>query len=227
VKIISNSPKMQGNSTVKNIIFDFGGVLIDIDFQLSIDAYVKLGSPGFEKNYCKASQSSLFDDLDTGRITPDEFLSQLKSMFPPQVTNQQLIDAWNAIIIGTPEHHIRLLEQLAKNYRIFLLSNTNLIHYYEYTAEIKRKYGYNGIEPLFEKAYLSFNIGMRKPDMEIFEYAINDSGVLPSETIFIDDSLHNIEPARKAGLRPIHLADGKDVTELFANGFLKEEYCSM
>lgn len=216
---------MQEKNTVKNIIFDFGGVLIDIDFQLSIDAYIKLGSPDFEKNYCKATQSSLFDDLDTGRITPEEFLAQLKKMFPPSVTDQQLIDAWNAIIIGTPEHHIRLLEQLAKNYRIFLLSNTNLIHYYEYTDEIRRKYGYNGIEPLFEKAFLSFNIGMRKPNPDIFEFAISDSGVIPGETVFIDDSLHNIGPARNAGLRPIHLAEGMDVTDLFENGFLKEEYC--
>jgi putative hydrolase of the HAD superfamily len=216
---------MQGNNTVKNIIFDFGGVLIDIDFQLSIDAYIKLGSPDFDKLYCKATQSSLFDDLDTGRVTPKQFCDQLITMFPPGVTEQQIIDAWNAIIIGTPAHHIQLLEQLSKNYRIFLLSNTNLIHYYEYSAEIKRKYGYNGIEPLFEKAYLSFNIGMRKPDLEIFEYAIKDSGVVPSETIFIDDSIHNIEPARIAGLRPIHLKDGMDVTDLFENGFIKQEYC--
>ena len=131
------------------------------------------------------------------------------------LTNDQIKKAWNAIILTMPEHRIRLLEQVRKNYRIFLLSNTNVIHYEVYTKQLRDVFGYKGFNELFEKAYLSFQIGMKKPDLEFFELVLSENKLNASETLFIDDSIQQVQGAEKAGLITYHLAGNKDITELF------------
>ena len=122
----------------------------------------------FEKVYSQSKQSQIFDDLDKGTINADEFCRAMKNYFPSTVTKQQIIDAWNAILIGIPEHRIHLLEIVRKHYRIFLLSNTNIIHYAVYIKELQQKYGYKDLSGLFEKVYLSYEVKMRKPETRLF-----------------------------------------------------------
>lgn len=202
-------------NSVKNIIFDFGGVIIDIDFNKSIEAYNKLGAKNFKKFYSQAQQTSLFDKLDTGEISLEQFLSELRNYLPPVVTNQQMIDAWNAILIGIPEQRIRMLERLKEKYRLFLLSNTNEIHYPEYTKELQEKYHYENLSELFEKVYLSFEVGLRKPDAEIYKMVLLENNLDPKETLFIDDSIQNLKPAEKLGIRTCFLAPPKDIVAIF------------
>jgi glucose-1-phosphatase len=200
---------------IKNIIFDFGGVIIDIDFCLSINAFIELGAKNFDEIYSQSQQSGIFDELDKGTISIDTFCEVLRKYLPDNVSKQQIIDAWNAILIGLPEHRIRLLEGIRKHYRIFLLSNTNIIHYQEYIDELQQKYGYKDLSELFEKAYLSFEVKMRKPESEFFKMVIKENGLQPEETLFIDDSEQNLPPAEALGMKTLFLPKGMDVSSLF------------
>jgi putative hydrolase of the HAD superfamily len=212
---------MEKNSGIKNIIFDFGGVIIDIDFWQSINAFIKLGAMNFEKVYSQSKQSQIFDDLDKGAISSDEFCTAMKSYFPYTVTKQQILDAWNAILIGIPENRIRILETVRKQYRIFLLSNTNIIHYRVYIKELQQKYGYKDLSGLFEKVYLSYEVKMRKPETDFFKLVLKENGLIPDETLFIDDSEQNLPPAVSLGMKTFYLKKGIDFKQLFDDeGFL-------
>ena len=206
---------------IKNIIFDFGGVIIDIDYWKSINAFIELGGENFDRIYSQAGQTELFDELDKGSISADEFINKLQKLFPPDVTTKMINDAWNAILIGIPAHRIHLLEKIRNHYRIFLMSNTNTIHYMEYMKELKEKYGHDSLSCLFEKVYLSFELGMRKPDEKIFRLILEENNLNASETLFIDDSEQNLPPAESFGINTLFLKKGMDVTELFENGLLK------
>ncbi len=213
---------MKHSNNIKNIVFDFGGVIIDIDFWLSINAFIKLGANNFEEVYSQSQQSGVFDELDKGNISIDEFCEALKKYLPENVSKPQIIEAWNAILIGIPEPRIRLLENIRKNYRIFLLSNTNVIHYPEYINELKEKYGYKDLSPLFEKVYLSFEVKMRKPDVAFFQLVLDENNLNPEETLFIDDLEQNLPPAQALGMKTFWLQKGLDVTSLFEGGKLIE-----
>jgi len=212
---------MNHSNNIKNIIFDFGGVIIDIDFWLSINAFIKLGANNFDEVYSQSQQSGIFDELDKGTISPDEFCESLKKYLPESVNKQQIIAAWNAILIGIPEHRIRLLEEIRSHYMIFLLSNTNAIHYPEYIRELKEKYGYKELSEIFERVYLSYEVKMRKPEAAFFKMVLVENNLNPEETLFIDDSEQNIPPAMELGMQTLLLQKGRDVTDLFADGFLK------
>lgn len=209
---------------IKNIVFDFGGVIIDIDFIRSIRAFIDLGIEHFEDLYGKSAQSDLFDDLDCGRIDADTFRNEILKMLPPGTTHQQVDEAWNAILIDLPAERIRLLEEVRKHYNTFLLSNTNIIHYPVYTGWLRATSGYKSLDALFDKVFLSFELGMRKPDPAFFEFVIRTCNLIPEETLFIDDSYQNLPPAELCGLKTLLIADGKDVLNYFKNGRLIEKY---
>lgn len=207
----------------KNLIFDFGGVIIDIDFNRTIEAFVALGAGEFNTIYSKATQSGIFDAFDKGELTQAAFVAALKDMLPEDVTEKLIIDAWNTIIIGIPKTHIRLLESLRSNYDLYLLSNTNVTHYNLYTPELQHNFGYESLHELFKEVFLSFELGMRKPDREIFDYVFNKTKIRKEETLFIDDSKHIIDAARSYGIPSLWLKEGMDVCELFdGNGKLIE-----
>ena len=199
---------------VKNIIFDYGGVILNIDHQLPIQAFYELGLQDFGSLYSHAIQSHLFDHLETGKIYPVEFYQQIREISGLELTNHQIETAWNTIILDMPEHRIRLLEKLKLKYRLFLLSNTNIIHYKVYSKQLLEQYGYH-FEDLFEKVYFSFKLGIKKPDPEVFHLLIRENHLIPSETLFIDDSNQNILGAKSIGLKSLLLLDGTDVSNLF------------
>jgi glucose-1-phosphatase len=210
---------------IRNIIFDLGGVLMNISFQATIDEFKALGITSFDQIFSQASQDRIFDGLDKGHISPDEFRSRLRDLTGLPLTDSQINQAWNAMIQEMPEHSLTLLEQVKDYYRIFLLSNTNAIHFPDFLDYLKESHGYESMEVFFEKQYLSYEIGMRKPDVEIFEYVITENGLNPSETLFIDDTLQHVEGARKTGLKAYWLDISKEsVLNLFEKGKLKESF---
>jgi putative hydrolase of the HAD superfamily len=206
---------------VKNIILDLGGVVFDIDYKKTIEAFgnLSINNPG--NVYSKITQVKIFDELEKGNIPEIEFYSALKAMGAEDITNEQIRDAWNAMLIGLPEQNVQLLTELKKHYRLFLLSNTNLIHEKAYRQMIKDQYGSFILEDFFEKMYLSHHLHMRKPDPEIFTFVINDSGLKVNETIFIDDSVQHIEGARKANIPSFHLKD-QNLKEFINGGVFVE-----
>ena len=202
-------------SEIKNIIFDFGGVLIDIDYHRCVQSFQKLGFTDFHRWYSQLKQNHLFDDLETGRITSQEFRERIRHVSQLTLSDKTIDEAWNSILIGLPPENIELIKRLRSKYRLFLLSNTNSIHERAFTAMIEMEYGKNILPDLFERIYYSHRIGMRKPHPDIFLHVMRENNLLPEETIFIDDSPQHIEGAKKAGLQTIFLEKGKKVTEIF------------
>jgi putative hydrolase of the HAD superfamily len=197
----------------KNIIFDLGGVILKIDYKRTIEAFKNLGIVNAETLYSKAAQSSLFDNLEKGLISESDFYDGIRMISDKQITNNQIKDAWNAILIGLPEENVLFLEKLKKTHRLFLLSNTNSIHEKAYREMIVKQFGSFIFDELFEKMYLSHHIHMRKPEPEIFKYVLSDRKLNINETCFIDDSPQHVEGAGKAGIRSF-LLKNENVVEL-------------
>jgi glucose-1-phosphatase len=216
-KLLDRNPAGAFDRPVRNIIFDFGGVICDIDVRLTEKAFMELGLKKFDKEHSIKNSVGLFEDIETGKITPKQFRDALRTFLVNPVSDEQLDHAWNALLMEIPEPRIRLLEALRTHYHIFLLSNTTKIHYDCYAGKLKKQFGYNSFEDLFEKAWFSYNIGLKKPSLQIFEYVLRDGHLDPAETLFIDDTLMHVEGARKAGIHGYHLEidRGEHVLELF------------
>lgn len=199
---------------VKNILFDLGGVLFHIDYQRTINAFKKLGITDFEKHFTQHQQNDLFDAFETGKITSAIFVNALKKSLP-NCSEQQIIDAWNAMLIGLPQAHLGLLEALSKKYKLFLLSNANEIHIQFVNDFLKKNYNIPSVNQYFEKAYYSQEIRMRKPHKATFEWVLKDAGIRAEETLFIEDTLQHIEGAKQAGLKTHHLKSNTAIISLF------------
>lgn len=196
------------------IIFDLGGVLINLDYQLTIDAFRNLGADPEQLKYSQASQTNLFDDFETGQISSQAFINTIKNHVPAEVTPNQIVAAWNAMILDFPIEKLALLERLTAEKRIFLLSNTNDIHIQKVNRALA-KVSEKTLDNYFEKVYLSQEIKMRKPHPEIFEFVCKDADLEPSKTLFIDDSEQHILGAKSIGLHTIHLTNPNDLLSYF------------
>ncbi|MCX6276667.1 MAG: HAD family phosphatase [Bacteroidetes bacterium] len=220
---IPNSEFSNPNSKFRNLIFDFGGVICNIDVKLTQQAFISLGLKTFDTKKSISASSGLFEKIETGVITTEQFRTELKHFISNPVTDSQIDNAWNALLLDIPASRIRLLEQVRTHYRIFLLSNSNEIHYFKFLENFQQEYRYRDFDALFEKAYFSFNIGLKKPAREIFEFVIEKSNINPAETIFIDDTLVHVEGARQVGIHGYHLkiSEGEQITDLFDSNLIK------
>jgi len=209
------TPAASQGHPIHNIIFDFGGVICNIDIKLSELKFRELGFQGFNPSYSVEEGEDVFRRLESGKITIPEFCSTLKKHLKPDVTDKEVVGAWNAMILDIPAHRIQLLEKVRKSYRIFILSNSNEVHYNKYLSDFSQNYGYGSFTDIFEKTWFSFQIHLQKPSREIFEYVIRDGNLDPSETLFIDDSIQHIESASGVGLRTFHLHPYEEISDLF------------
>jgi putative hydrolase of the HAD superfamily len=202
---------------IKNIIFDLGGVILDIDLAKGIEAMKKLGIRDFKSGAHKLNLMEPFLEYEKGLITDDEFLEKLKKESELDFSNEDFIAAWNKIIVGFQKEPVDLIDKLNRSdrFRTFLLSNTNALHKELYTSILNEQYSIAGLEDLFEKAYFSHEIYMRKPDAEIYHYVLKDAAVNPEETLFIDDSEANINTAGLLGMETYHLVNGITINDLF------------
>jgi glucose-1-phosphatase len=200
---------------IKNIIFDLGGVILNIDYNLTKQAFEKLGLKEFEKFYSQATQKKIFDDFETGRISAEAFRMELRRITSLVISDECIDDAWNAMLLDLPLDRVELLQHLKTKYRLFLLSNTNEIHIQTFSKYLETGFGFKNMSHLFEKEYLSYKVGLRKPDEKIFELVILENKLRREETLFIDDSIQHVEGAGKAGLNALLLEKGKTIMELF------------
>ena len=199
---------------IKNIIFDLGAVLFDIDFQKVNQAFADLGVQNIEQQYSKLSANFLFENLEMGKITTDEFYQTLQAQTDVPLSQQQLENAWNAILLNFRKESMAFVTQLKQTHRVFLLSNTNIIHLKQINFQAKTELDVERLDDFFEKVYYSFEMGMRKPDEHIFHYVLKDAQLLPEETFFIDDSAPNIETAAKIGFKTHLLLSDEKVETL-------------
>jgi len=199
------------------IIFDLGGVLLNIDYQSSKLAFEALGVDDFDLHFSQLSQSHLFDRFETGKISAANFRDEIKKESQIECSDMQIDDAWNAMLLDFPIHRIELLEELARNVPLYLFSNTNEIHISIFKERLKRLGLKKRFESAFKHLYYSYELGLRKPHPEGFNYILTENKLTPSKTLFIDDSPQHIEGAKKTGLQSYLLPPDQDILSLFKN----------
>jgi len=210
-------------NSIRNIIFDLGGVLLPVDYHAVIRAFGQLGVADAGSFYSQQAQQPLFDMFERGEISGGEFLFELKKLIP-EASEAELIDAWNAILGSFPQERFSLLKKVGENYRLFLLSNTNAIHISKFLEDLKVNNGVSDFPAYFEEVYYSFETGFRKPEKEIFELLMLENNLNYSETIFIEDTFSNVEGARAAGLPTLYLKvhEAEQIEDYFTAGGLLE-----
>jgi len=202
------------NRSFSAIIFDLGGVLINLDYQLTIDAFKDLGLTNFEEIYTQANQNNLFDAYETGNISSQHFINSLLPFLPIGTSANKVVHAWNAMILDFPKERLDLLDQLRKKYKVFLLSNTNDIHLQAVNRSLQKVTARN-LDSYFDKVYLSHEIKLRKPNTDIFEFVCHEQNLVPKQTLFIDDTFGHITGAQTIGLNTHHLLKVENILELF------------
>ena len=195
---------------IDNIIFDLGNVILNIDYQNTIDAFEKIGVPNASIFYSKSSQLNIFNQLETGRISKQNFILEIQK-FVPKASSSQIINAWNAILEELPNERLEILKNIKDKFSIFLLSNTNTIHIEKIIDKLGKK-KYEEFYNLFDKVYYSHEVKLRKPNADIFKLVIKENCLSIKNTLFIDDSIQHIESAKKIGLKTYHL-DGDETLE--------------
>jgi putative hydrolase of the HAD superfamily len=195
---------------IDNIIFDLGNVILNIDYQNTIDAFEKIGVPDASIFYSKSSQLNVFNQLETGHISKQNFILEIQK-FVPEASASQIINAWNAILQDLPNERIEILKDIKDKFSIFLLSNTNTIHIEKIIDKLGEK-KYEEFYNLFDKVYYSHEVKLRKPNADIFKLVIKENCLSIKNTLFIDDSIQHIESAKKIGLKTYHL-DGNETLE--------------
>jgi glucose-1-phosphatase len=198
---------------IKNIIFDLGGVILNLDFKRTENALRELGIDNFSAYMSQVHISSFFEEYEIGKIDDATFIKSLQSLTQKPLTEEQVVNAWNALLLDFPQERIELLQSLKEKYRLFLLSNTNLIHYRKYQEQIYLQTG-GYLEDLFEKTYYSHSVGLSKPDVAIFQLVIKENKLDPGETLFVDDTEGNLAGAKQAGLHVAHIKPGTSILDL-------------
>lgn len=214
---------MKTNTPITDIIFDFGGVILDIDPQLTIKELINLGISDVSVFSSAAFQEGVVGKLERGIITPEVFRDKVREFAGVALTDQDIDDAWNALLLDIPKERIKAIEAAKKNYGIYLLSNSNEIHYELYVRDLQLRFGYREFDQLFDKAYFSFDLHLSKPNQEIFEFVINQHRLNPKTTLFIDDTAEHIEAAAQVGLKTYHLVKPQRLRDLFTDGILRED----
>jgi putative hydrolase of the HAD superfamily len=199
---------------VENIIFDLGGVFLEINYQLTQKAFEDLGVAHFKKLFTQHYSSDVFELLETGKISPSSFYDAFRKEAAVPLSDAAIEKAWNAMLGGFPKERLDWLKQIKNKYKIFLFSNTNQIHYDAYLKIYEKTFGSSDFNNQFIHAYYSHELGLRKPTVESFQFILNEQNLVAANTLFIDDTLINIEGAQKAGLQTIHLAPPLTIFDL-------------
>ena len=198
---------------IKNILFDLGGVILDINVQSTLKKFYDLGFPALLMQYPFSMNTDLFFKYETGKMKVDQFRDEIRKVSGVDVSNEVFDEAWNSMLVRIPAERTELLMALAKRYALYMLSNTSDLHapvfekMFEETARMK-------MHNLFTKIYYSHEIGYLKPDLEAWEYVINDAGIKPEETLFLDDSIQNIKASQELGFQAIHIHERTNLMEL-------------
>ncbi len=204
------------------IVFDLGGVLLNIDYALTQQAFAELGIADVKALYSKAAQNGLFDQVEIGAISPAEFRQALRAYLPTDVSDQEIDAAWNALIQSMPASRLESVNQLRADHKTCILSNTNEIHIPCFEALIERDGLMFEYRNAFDQIFYSSRIGMRKPDKKAFEHVLGRMDTAPRRALFFDDSIQHIESAKDLGINSYYLEvdkeDISDVIHRFLNG---------
>ena len=199
---------------IKNIIFDLGGVILNIDFKQTELAFAELGIGNFNQYYTLQALSPLFEQLELGLVTPKVFYDEFRKLANTSLNNKEIEIAWNALLLDFPPERISWLKNISTKYNVYLLSNTNKIHYDAFIKLFDEQIGDGDFNKYFIKAYYSHEINLRKPSKECFKFVLKNENLNPKETLFIDDSETNVEAAKTVGINTIQLPPPHTILEL-------------
>ena len=199
---------------IRNIVFDLGGVLVDLDFKAAINGLQKAGFANVKEQLQAFDCEGIFQKFELGEMTADEFRSAIRENSTVSLTDEEVDGLWNAMLLEVPREKLELILHLRGKYMVYLLSNTNSIHW-DYVC--KNAFNYRGfrVNDYFEETFLSFEMHLAKPDKAIFEKVLEEANLLPEETLFIDDSEANCKAASELGIHTHHYHIGEDLKELF------------
>ena len=200
----------------KNVVFDLGEVIIDIDYRQTIAAFQQLAVVDFSEVVSYAAQNHIFDLYEKGKVSTTDFRNELRKFLKPGTTDKEIEAAWNAIFFDFPPHKIEMLKQLKSRYKTFALSNINEIHLATINQVAKDKFGLIDFASLFHGAYYSNELGYRKPEVEIYNLILENENLVAGETFFVDDKLENVEAARALGIQAYQLKDRNKLSALLA-----------
>jgi len=201
-------------TAIKNLVIDLGVVLLDLSPARCFENFKALGVNNITDLVDSHYKNGLFLELEKGLVSPEEFHNELRRITSLPITDEQIDDAWNSFLLNIPTYKLDLLLELNKNYNVYLLSNTNTIHWQQV---IRDDFSYKGltVEDYFKKLYLSFELHLVKPDRRIFEHVLSDANIRPEETFFIDDAAENCRIAQTLGIETYMPKPEEDWSHIF------------
>ena len=202
------------DKNIKNIVFDLGGVLVNLDFKSAINGLQKAGFANVKEQLQAFDREGIFQKFELGEMTAEEFRSAIRENSTVTLTDEEVDALWNLMLLEIPREKLELILDLRGKYMVYLLSNTNSIHW-DYVC--KNAFNYRGfrVSDYFEKTFLSFEMHLAKPDKAIFEKMLEDANLLAEETLFIDDSEANCKAAAEVGIHAHHYHIGDDLSKIF------------
>jgi putative hydrolase of the HAD superfamily len=204
---------MKDFRNISTLIFDFGGVLINLDLNQCILNLKKLGLENVEQYLSNFGQKDFFLQFEKGQIETAQFREEIRKLTPKQLTDAEIDAAWCSFLCDIPQEKLEMLLELKKKFRILMLSNTNPLHIEVSAAAEFEKVGKKRSD-YFDKCYLSYEMKMAKPDVEIFQAILESEKVLPSQCLFLDDGPKNLEQAKNLGFQTYLVSDNEDLSFL-------------
>ena len=198
---------------IKNVIFDFGGIIVDLNKQATIDAFKDLGFDAIPY-IGRYVQGGFFSELENGNISVEEFCKQVREEMRLDCSDNAIKRAWSCMLIEIPTRRLQFIRSLATRYDVYMLSNTNEIHWDYACKELLASSDIKMYEP-FKKIYLSHELHLSKPDLRIFNYVLDDAGLEAGETLFVDDSKDNCDAASEVGIKTFHSVKSEDWMRIF------------
>lgn len=202
------------DAQIRNIIFDLGGVLLDLDMERCLSAFEAAGAKDIRRFITGTNELDFFKEYECGTLSTPRFREAIRRHIGKPLADGEIDRMWNSMLCHIPQEKLQLLEELSRKYRLFLLSNTNELHWQHVSPHIFRHEG-KDLKQCFGRIFLSYEMHLAKPDAEIFRTALREAGIRPEETLFIDDAPANCRAAEAAGIRAKHYTPGTDLRLLF------------
>jgi FMN phosphatase YigB (HAD superfamily) len=204
---------MSDQPTIKNILFDLGGVILDINVNATHQKFYELGLPSMFMQYPENRLTDLFYKYETGKLSTKAYYDEVRRVSGLDLSDDSINVAWNAMLVGIPVQRTALLNRLRERYRLYMLSNTSPLHAAVFEKMYLDAAGVS-MHQVFDRIYYSFEIGHHKPDRAAWEYVIRDAAILPEETLFLDDNIQNIKASQELGFQAIHIHERTTLTDL-------------
>lgn len=197
---------MEKQPTLKNILFDLGGVILDLDVNGTLEAFFNMGFQKELLRYPENFDTDIFFNYETGKISTSEFRDAIRKLSGVQFTDNEFDEAWCKMLAHVPAKRTGLLHSLSNDYKLYILSNTSPLHIEVFSNMFRETAGFP-LKDVFTKCYYSHEIGLHKPDPQAFNYVLEDAGIKAAETLFLDDNIHNVKAAKELGFNVIHITD--------------------